>query len=131
MVRILLITADTQLCATLREVLERAHYDVVDVQNSREGLERSQEATTDIIIVDMRLPEQEGLETIITLRRVDPQVKMIALAGGGQTGRRDVLHFMALLGVQRMMQHPVRLHELIKAVRDLTHGKHAGMCPSL
>jgi DNA-binding response OmpR family regulator len=131
MTRILLITADTQLCATLREVLERAHYRVVEAQNSREGLARAQEAATDIIIVDMLLPEHEGLETIITLRRVDPQVKILALAGGGQTGRRDVLHFTALLGVQRTLQHPVRLQELLEAVRDLTHGQKTGMCPAL
>jgi CheY-like chemotaxis protein len=131
MARILMITADTQLCATLREVLERAHYDVVEAQNGREGLVRYQEAATAMIIVDMLLPEQEGLETIIALRRVDPQVKMIALSGSSQTGRRDVLHFTALLGVQRMLQHPLRLRELIEAVLDLTQGQDTGMCPSL
>jgi len=131
MTRILMITADTQLCATLRAILERAHYEVVAVQNGREGLERYQEAAAAVIIVDMLLPEQEGLETIITLRRVDPQVKLIALSGSGQMGRRDVLRFTALLGVQRTLQQPVRLPELIEAVLDLTQGKNAGMCPAL
>ncbi len=66
MARILIVDDDAQLRATLREVLER--YEVVEAHNGCEGLERYQEAPTEVMITDILMPEQEGLETIMTLR---------------------------------------------------------------
>lgn len=119
MARILIIDDDAQLRATLREVLEREGYGVVEAYNGREGLKRYQTAPTEVIIIDILMPEQEGLETIMLLRRVDPQVKIIAMSGGGQRGRMDFLHLAAMLGAQRTLHKPFRLQELIEAVRDL------------
>jgi len=119
MARILIIDDDAQLRATLREVLEREGYEVVEAPNGREGLERYQEAPTEVMITDILMPEQEGLETIMILRRVDPQAKIIAISGGGQTGRMDFLHLAAMLGVQRTLRKPFRPQELLEAVRDL------------
>lgn len=119
MARILIIDDDVQLCATLRDVLEREGYEVAEAHNGREGLERYQEAPTEVMITDILMPEQEGLETIMTLRRVDPQAKIIAISGGGQTGRMDFLHLAAMLGAQRTLWKPFHPQELIEAVRDL------------
>jgi len=119
MARILIIDDDAQLRATLREVLEREGYEVVEAPNGREGLERYQEAPTEVMITDILMPEQEGLETIMILRRVDPQAKIIAISGGGQTGRMDFLHLAAMLGAQRTLRKPFRPQELLEAVRDL------------
>ena len=60
------------------------------------------------------------------LRRVDPQVKIITISGGDQTGRRDFLHLAAMLGAQCTLHKPFRLQELIEAVRDLMQGKSDG-----
>ena len=131
MTRILIIDDDTQLCATLREALEREGYDVVEAHDGREGLQRYQEAPTAVMITDILMPEQEGLETIMALRRVDPQGKIIAISGGGQTGRLDFLHLAMLLGVQRTLRKPFRLQELTAAVRELMQGKNDSLCPAL
>lgn len=126
MARILIIDDDAQLRATLREVLELEGYEVVEAHNGREGLERYQEAPPEVMIMDILMPEQDGLETIMTLRRVDPQVKIIAISGGGQTGRTDFLHLATMLGVQRTLRKPFRPQELIEAVRDLLQGQNEG-----
>lgn len=126
MARILIIDDDVQLRATLREALEREGYGVVEAHNGREGLKRYQAAQTEVIIIDILMPEQEGLETIMLLQRVDPQVKIIAISGGGQTGRMDFLHLAAMLGAQRTLHKPFRLQELTEAVRDLMQGKSDG-----
>ena len=80
----------------------------------------------DVIILDMLLPAQNGLEVIRELRGVDPAVPIIAISGYGHTGPLDVLRVAETFGVQRTFQKPFHLQELLKAVRDLTPGKDEG-----
>ena len=84
----------------------------------------------DVIILDMLLPAQNGLEVIRELRGVDPAVPIIAISGYGHTGPLDILRVAETFGVQRTFQKPFHLQELLKAVRDLTPGKNEGTHPS-
>jgi DNA-binding response OmpR family regulator len=84
----------------------------------------------DVIILDMLLPEQSGLEVIRALREVDPAVPIIAISGYGHTGPLDVLRVAETFGVQRTFQKPFHLQELLRAVRDLMQAKDEGTHPS-
>ena len=66
------------------------------------------------------MPVQDGLETIIKLRQVDPAIKVIAMTGGGQTGTLDFLSVATLLGAQRTLRKPFSQHELLAVMRELT-----------
>jgi DNA-binding response OmpR family regulator len=66
--------------------------------------------------------EQEGLETITALRKEFPGVKIIAISGGGQTGRLDFLDVAARLGAQRTFWKPFDLQEFLAVVRELLEG---------
>jgi CheY-like chemotaxis protein len=65
------------------------------------------------------MPEKEGLETIIDLRREFPAVKIIAISGGGRTGNLNFLEVAKRLGAQRTLQKPFELQEMIAAVHEL------------
>ncbi len=84
----------------------------------------------DLIITDLLMPERERLETITVLRRINPQVKIIAIIGGGQTGRMDFLYVAAALGAQRTLHKPFTRQELLAAVHALTQGTDGGTCPA-
>lgn len=122
MTRVLIIDDDTDLRMTLREILEQACYAVVEASNGQEGLQRYVVVPTDVVLLDILMPEREGLETIRALRRLNPQVRIIAMSGGGQTGSMDFLHVATALGAQRALRKPFRQQELLDAVRDLTQG---------
>lgn len=119
MARILIIDDDVEIRMLLREMLEREGHEVVEASDGLEGLRRFQAAPIDVILLDMLMPEPDGLETILALRRVDPAVKIIAISGGGQTGTRDFLYVAAALGAQRTLRKPFHRQELLEAVRDL------------
>jgi CheY-like chemotaxis protein len=87
MVRILIIDDNDPFRYLLRLTLEQAGYEVVDACNGREGLSRYRAAPTDVVIIDLFMPTQEGLETIQALRRERPTVKIIAISGGDRTGK--------------------------------------------
>jgi CheY-like chemotaxis protein len=91
MARILIIEDDDHCRELLRLMLEPAGHAVVDACNGREGLARYRAAPTDVVVLDLFMPEQEGLETIQALRREYPTVKIIAISGGDRTGTLDLV----------------------------------------
>jgi two-component system chemotaxis response regulator CheY len=122
MARILIVDDDAQIRTVLRAMLEREGYDVIEAADGREGLARSQATPVDVILLDLLMPEQEGLETIRMLRQGGTAVKIIAMSGGGQTGRMDFLDAAAVMGAQRTLRKPFRQQELLDAVWDLLQG---------
>jgi DNA-binding response OmpR family regulator len=117
--RILIIDDEDQPRRMLQQVLIRAGYEVVEARDGNEGLQLFRTSPTDLIITDILMPEKEGLETIIDLRREFPAVKIIAISGGGRTGNLNFLEVAKRLGAQRTLQKPFELQEMIAAVRDL------------
>ena len=119
MARILVLDDDVQILEMLRQTLEREGYEVVDALNGKEGTRLYRETPTDLIITDVIMPEKEGIETIIELKRDFPDIKIIAISGGGQIAPETCLHLAKKLGAQRTFTKPVPRQDMIKAVKEL------------
>jgi CheY-like chemotaxis protein len=117
--RILIIDDEDQTRRMLHQVLQRAGYEVIEAGDGVEGIQRYREAPTDLIITDILMPEKEGLETIMDLKREFPHVKIIAMSGGGRTGNLNFLEVARRLGAQRTLEKPFGLQEILKAVQEL------------
>jgi DNA-binding response OmpR family regulator len=117
--RILVIDDEDQPRQILQQALERAGYEVTTARDGSEGLRRFRAAPTDLVITDILMPEKEGLETIVDLRREFPAVKIIAISGGGRTGSLNFLDIAERLGAQRTLQKPFGLHEMLAVVHEL------------
>ena len=70
----------------LKQVLEDRGDTVTCASNGVEGIKEYRSHPADLIILDILMPEKEGLETILDLRREFPQVKIIAMSGGSERG---------------------------------------------
>lgn len=119
MARILLIDDDEQVLDMLYESLTREGYDVLRASNGEQGLRLYRQEPVDLIITDIIMPEKEGIETIIELRRDFPDVKIIAMSGGGRIGTKDYLHLAKIFGVQRTFTKPVAREQLLDAIKAL------------
>ncbi len=76
----------------------------------------------DLVITDLLMPEKEGLETIMELRRESPTTKIIAISGGLRTNGIDVLDQLGLakrLGANRIFKKPVSLPDFLKSVEEM------------
>jgi len=91
MSRILIIDDDAQILKMLRQILEREKYHVTEASNGKEGLRLYRENPADLVITDIIMPEKEGIEIIIELKRDYPDVKIIAISGGGRINPEDYL----------------------------------------
>ena len=119
MVRILIIDDDPQILDMLGQILEREGYDIVKASNGKEGIKLYRENPVDLIITDIIMPEKEGIETIFELRKDFPDLKIIAISGGGRIDPEEYLFVAQKLGVQRTFAKPIARAELLKAVREL------------
>jgi YesN/AraC family two-component response regulator len=119
MANILIIDDDPQILNMLSQILKRAGYGVVEALDGKQGLKLYRENPTDLIITDIIMPEKEGLETIMELQRDFPDVKIIAISGGGHNLAENYLYMARVLGVQRTFAKPIARDELLKSVSEL------------
>ena len=123
MASILIIDDDPQILVMLGQILEREGHEVVEASNGKEGLKLYRENPTDLVITDLIMPEKEGIETIMELRRHFPDVKIIAISGGGQIDAEQYLSMAQKLGVEKTFAKPVVRAELLKVLRELFNQK--------
>ncbi len=117
--RILVIDDDDQMRVLLRQVMEWAGYEVMEAEDGREGMQKHRRQPADLVITDLIMPEQEGLETISLLRKEYPQTKIIAISGGGRIGPEAYLPAAQELGADRVFSKPFDVRELAGAVKEL------------
>ncbi|MFP5212368.1 MAG: response regulator [Acidobacteriota bacterium] len=122
MKRILVIDDDKHVRQMLRLMLEHADYSVADASDGEVGLRLYREAPFDLIITDIFMPEKEGLETIRELKKDYPDVRIIAISGGGSTGKFSYLPLAKSFGALRTISKPFRKQEILAAVRDVLEG---------
>jgi len=119
MARILVIDDEEAIREVLEVMLTGEGYEVIEAADGRDGMKRFQENPFDLVITDLIMPEKEGIETIIDLRRHYPQVKVIAVSGGGIVPGADYLTVAQAVGAHRVFEKPFVVADLLKAVKDL------------
>jgi len=117
--RILVIDDDDQMRTLLRQVMEWTGYEVVEAGDGREGMHKHRKQPVDLVITDLIMPEQEGLETISALRKDSPGIKIIAISGGGRIGPEAYLLTAQELGADRVFSKPFDVRELAETVKEL------------
>ncbi len=118
MARILIIDDEDELRSMLRQMLEQAGHEITEAVNGAEGIQLYEQDTHDLIITDIIMPEKEGVETIIALRRADPDLPIIAISGGGRLEATDFLTMTKKLGARRTLSKPFRRDQLLEAVDE-------------
>lgn len=126
MARILLVDDDTLVRDSLAIALEGAGYVVVTAANGDEGLLALVDQRFDAVILDMLMPEREGIETIREIRKSDQTLPVLAISGGDKTGWSDFLRMASALGATDTLAKPFTASELLRRVERLLTGPKTG-----
>lgn len=117
MATILVVDDDRQICSLLKQALEEQGYSVESALNGMEGIKGYRSHPADLIILDILMPEKEGLETILDLRREFPKVKIIAMSGGSDRAKLNLLDLARRLGAQYTIDKPFQLQSITDLVK--------------
>jgi DNA-binding response OmpR family regulator len=121
MARILVIDDDPDTRAMLEQTLKSAGYEVILAADGREGVTQHCTSPADLVITDLYMPNQEGLETIREFRTRFPEVAIIAMSG--KDAAVTMLSIAQKLGAVRVLQKPFLSDELIAAVAKALGGQ--------
>ena len=117
--RILIIDDDHHILLMVKKMLERAGFEVDLASNGEEGLNLFKKLSVDLVITDIIMPEKEGLETIREMKRLRPDLKIIAMSGGGKVTSQNYLDTAKIFGATKILAKPFTQKQMVSAVREL------------
>jgi len=119
MARILIIDDEAAIRNLLIKILEREGYKTISASDGKEGIRLYRENLADLIITDLIMPQKEGIETIMELRRDFRDVKVIAMSGGGRIDSDTYLQIAKTAGAIGTLAKPFDRKDVLKTVQDL------------
>ena len=98
-----------------------SEFEVVTADRASEGLRRIEERPYSVIILDIRMPEMDGIRALEAIRKIDREVSVVMLTGYGtlQTAQQSMVH-----GANQYLRKPPDIAELLQAVRTQAHAAH-------
>jgi DNA-binding response OmpR family regulator len=114
---VLAIDDDPALLHSLVSVLESYGIAIATARDGLEGLDTFRRIAPAVVLTDILMPEQDGIGTIMAMRRERPGVKIIAMSGGGRVGKSDFLAIAKKLGADSVVHKPFDVDELVATIR--------------
>ena len=122
MADILIIDDESMIRESLSNLFEREGYSVEIAVDGADGLKKFAANPARIVVTDIVMPDKEGIETINELRRAYPDVRIIAISGGGRRGNAQFLDVARKLGADAALAKPFTRAQITGLVRDLLNG---------
>lgn len=119
MARILLIDDDSMFRTMLRLTLAHFGHTVIEACDGNNALELFPRAKADLVITDLVMPEKDGLEVIVELKKMSPPVKIIAMSGGARCSLTDNLSLARAAGATTVLAKPFSNDVLISVISKL------------
>ena len=118
MARILLIDDDELLRGVLAKALGYAGHEIIQAADGLQGMDLFHATQVDLVVTDLIMPVQEGVETILRLRRDNPKIPIIAISGG-VTNSKLYLDMAGKIGARRILPKPFTPQELIAVIDEV------------
>jgi CheY-like chemotaxis protein len=119
-IRVMVVEDDEAFRRILCENLEECGFEVTFAKDGLEAVTVIGETVMpQVVITDIIMPRKEGLEVITDIRRKHPDIRLIAISGGGRSKSVDFLQMAKQLGADATLQKPLDIDELEKTIRRL------------
>jgi YesN/AraC family two-component response regulator len=118
MAHILLVDDEPLVVEALSTAITNKGHTVVTATNGNEGMEQFTKGAFDLVITDIIMPDKEGIEMIMEMRRQAPGTRIVAISGGGRTGNVEFLHMAKKLGAIATLKKPIRLAEFYETLEQ-------------
>lgn len=123
MKRIIIIEDDQIIRESLKEILELNSYEVIAMESSMDLMKKIPKFKPDILITDIIMPDMDGIEIIIEAKKTLPDIKLIAISGGGMIDSENYLYTAKSLGADLTLKKPFAPDQLISAIKNLTENQ--------
>jgi DNA-binding NtrC family response regulator len=122
MARILVVDDEPLVRGFLRRCLENLGHEVVELDDGKHASRTHAEHPVDLMITDLFMPNRDGLQTIFDLHQNCPELRIIAISGGGTDSRfsgSDMLRIASRLGACKILEKPFGINRFRETVNDV------------
>lgn len=120
MAKILIVDDQPELLGILRRILEKEGHSVSDAKNGVVALRHCASEPCDLVITDLFMPEVDGIQLFLELKRSSPDTRVIAMSGGVSLFPRDqILQVADLLGADSLLKKPFTREDVVEAVNGM------------
>ena len=116
MPRILVIDDEPLLRSTVVTILTREGFSVEEASDGEAGIAKFRKNQPDVVITDIFMPNRDGIEVVMELKRSNPRTKIIAMTGGGQRRMGEIASAANLLGADHILHKPFERESLLAAL---------------
>lgn len=117
--RVLVVDDNKDMRESTRYLLQLIGYHAETAGDGQHALEIQRERPVDILLTDIFMPGKDGIETIEAFRRDWPQVRIVAMSGGGEVATRDYLSVAPDIGADAILRKPFTLESLEQVLKGL------------
>ncbi len=119
MASVLIIDDEKPVRNLLKEALESIGHQIVEAANGKDALQTIQSNPPSLVIVDIFMPEIDGIEIIKNIRRTQTDIKIIAMSGRASLNGVNLLEVAQRLGATYTLPKPFEIRHLINIVQDI------------
>lgn len=123
MKKVLIIDDDDLLRGSIESCLSQVGFEVKTAANGQLGSDLAAREPFDLIITDIVMPDKEGLETIMDIKRQNPNQRILAMSGGGYVSPDEYLEIASEFGADRVLSKPFHLAKMVSIVDELTNNQ--------
>ena len=116
---VLIADDDPTLRAIAAELLSGEGYHVLEAEDGDQALRIVEAETVDLIVLDMLMPNKDGIETIIELKRRRSSVRILAISSGGSMDVDSLLKPALAFGADRVMSKPLRISTFATTIAEM------------
>jgi DNA-binding NtrC family response regulator len=114
-IRVLLVDDEPELVQFLSKRLKRKGLEATEATSGKEGLKLARKHNFDVAVLDLKMPEMDGLQVLRELRKIQPFIQVVMLTGHGsietalESGREQAFRFLA---------KPAEFNELVTVIEE-------------
>ncbi len=118
MANILVIDDEEDIRSILKEILELEGHSITTSENGK-NINNNELPNFDLVITDIYMPDQDGIQIIMNVKRIVPDMKIIAISGGAFFGVDNTLKTAQLLGARYTINKPFDIDDVVQKVNTL------------
>lgn len=119
MANILIVDDDPTILAIGAELLRSTDHAALLARDGEEAIKTMSAVPIDLVVLDMFMPNMDGLETIMQMRRLFPAIRIVAITSGGSMGPKDMLQIARTLGADATLQKPLRAATFVETISEV------------
>ena len=117
--KILVVDDQEAYVLMIQELLEGNNFEVITAINGKEAILKTENNIPDLIITDIVMPELDGIEVLLEIKKSAPEIPVIVMSGGNYGYGQSYLNMAKKLGANVILDKPFEMDVLLKQVKEL------------